>query len=96
MNQLLKHFRKLYAKFRDFYIFKIFRVYLISQIFQKTREIKYTRNLIPAKFNTFKIMSKTNFHVLDWLTKLSIFKNFQNCSFFFILQKEYLRNSYVI
>ena len=39
MNQLLKHFRKLYAKFRDFYIFKIFRVYLISRIFQKTREI---------------------------------------------------------
>ena len=41
MSQLLKHFRKQYAKFREF--------------FKKTREIKYTRNLIPAKFNTFKV-----------------------------------------
>ena len=36
--------------FAIFYIFKFFRVYLISRTFQKD-----SRNLIPAKFNTFKV-----------------------------------------
>ena len=54
-------FPQQYVKFRDFYIFKIFRVYLISQFFYIDIIQQYlisrifqkkSRNLVLAKFNT--------------------------------------------
>ena len=56
--------REPYVKFRDFYIFKIFRVYLISRFFYIDIIQQYlisrifqkkSRNLVRAKINTFKI-----------------------------------------